>query len=73
MKCKTCGAELQEVGYPKDFWQYYKCPNGCEEIFTTRDMIIDKIGCAIAIVVLFCAVILSLPLYLWSKIAKWLE
>ena len=29
-KCPVCGAELIEVGFPKDFYQEYRCPNGCE-------------------------------------------
>jgi len=29
MKCKTCGAELEPVGRLKEFWQFYRCPNGC--------------------------------------------
>jgi len=29
-KCPVCGAELIEVGYPTDFYQEYKCPNGCK-------------------------------------------
>ena len=33
MRCKTCGAELLEVGHPRDFYQKYRCPNGCKEIF----------------------------------------
>ncbi|HDH45020.1 MAG TPA: hypothetical protein ENG66_06500 [Thermococcus sp.] len=28
-KCPVCGEELLEVGYPKDFLQEYRCPNGC--------------------------------------------
>jgi len=26
-KCPRCGSEILEVGYPKDFVQYYKCAN----------------------------------------------
>jgi len=29
-KCPVCGAELIEVGYPVDFFQEYRCPNGCK-------------------------------------------
>jgi hypothetical protein len=73
MKCATCGAELLEVGFPHDFWQCYKCPNGCERIFSRKDMIIDKIGCMIAVVVLLGAVVLAFPLYLWNKVMEWLR
>jgi hypothetical protein len=29
-RCPVCGSELREIGYPKDFFQYYACPNYCE-------------------------------------------
>ena len=25
--CPDCGSNLKEIGYPREFWQYYKCSN----------------------------------------------
>jgi len=26
-KCPYCGSKLKPVGFPKDFYQHYVCPN----------------------------------------------
>jgi len=59
MKCKTCGAELLEVGYPKDFYQKYRCPNGCEEIFSLRVKIQDFLS-GVALVIVYLVALLFL-------------
>ncbi len=52
MKCATCGAELIEVGYPTDFSQHYRCPNGCEDILPWWTKIVDTIYFVLFIVVM---------------------
>ncbi|MHA1268117.1 MAG: hypothetical protein ACTSRS_23080 [Candidatus Helarchaeota archaeon] len=68
MRCATCGAELIEVGFPKEGFQEYRCPNGCEEIFSLRVKVANAILCAIFVVVLLATTILVLPIWTYFKI-----
>jgi len=70
MRCATCGAELIEVGFPKEGFQEYRCPNGCEEIFSLRVKVANAILCAIFVVVLLATTILVLPIWVTSIITE---
>jgi len=71
VRCATCGAELIEVGYPVDFYQEYRCPNGCEKIFRKRDLLVSYASAAAAL--LFMVLVLypvALSLWAVSKFAE---
>jgi len=61
MKCKTCGAELEPVGRPKEFWQFYRCPNGCSDIFTTTTKIENVLTELVIALLLVLLLILLIP------------
>jgi len=73
MKCKTCGAELEPVGRLKEFWQFYRCPNGCSDIFTTTTKIKDVLTELVIAFLLVLLLILLIPvraIILLSEIIK---
>jgi len=61
MKCATCGAELIKVGYPKDFYQEYRCPNGCERIFSRKTKIVDAVMTVVFVIAAGVVVLVLAP------------
>ena len=74
MRCATCGSELIKVGYPVEGFQEYRCPNDCEEIFSTRVKIASYASFTVAIV-LFAIffVFLVLPIAALIKIVEFVR
>jgi len=56
-RCPVCGENLVEVGYPKDFFQEYRCPNGCSFETPLSWKIKDRFTIVFAIVVLLIIVV----------------
>jgi len=61
VRCASCGAELMEVGYPIDGFQYYKCPNRCKNIFGLGTKVTDKLKAGVLLIVLFLVFIFTIP------------
>jgi hypothetical protein len=75
MRCKTCGAKLIEVGYPKfDLngfpYQEYRCPNGCEDIFGLDAKVKDFLSTVALAVIYTIVFILILPAYIAHVLAN---
>jgi len=70
MKCATCGAELIEVGYAEDGFQYYRCPNDCEVIFSKFDRAVDVMRQVLFLVVLVLTIVIFSPLLAITAIAS---
>jgi len=68
MRCATCGAELIEVGYAEDGFQYYRCPNDCEAIFSRLDKAIDVINQCIFLLVLVGVIVVLSPVIVTAVI-----
>ena len=70
MKCATCGAELIEVGYAEDGFQYYRCPNDCEVIFSRFDRAVDVVKQVIFLLALVLTIVIFSPLLITAAIAS---
>ena len=70
MKCATCGAELIEVGYAEDGFQYYRCPNDCEVIFSKLDKAVDVMRQVLFLVVLVLTIVIFSPLLITAAVAN---
>jgi len=73
MRCVTCGAELLEVGYATDGFQRYRCPNGCEEIFSQWTKILNQITFSVSVVAFILVVAVLLPLMVIAWIVERLD
>ena len=70
MRCATCGAELIEVGYAEDGFQYYRCPNDCEVIFSKFDRAVDVMRQVLFLVVLVLTIVIFSPLLITAAVAN---
>ena len=61
MRCPVCGKELIEVGYPKEFYREYRCPNGCKFDLPLSWRVRNAIGVAVTLI-LFTLVSLILAI-----------
>ena len=70
MKCPRCGAELKSVGYSKDGFQHYECPNGCEPTLTWRiknGLNVTLYIIALVMFAIYIAVV-AFPVYIYRKV-----
>jgi len=72
-KCPVCGEELIEVGYPKDFFQEYKCPNGCDFEPPLSWKIQDALGIAICFLFAIALIILAVLTYVPRSVFEYIR